>query len=67
MTLRELRESKQLTQEALAQRARVSLRQYCNVEKGKGEPLLCTVGRVARALECSIDIVALAIEETKAS
>ena len=58
MRIREIRKCKGLTQKALALKAKMSIAYLCNVEKGKADPSLSTLKRLAKALKVKvIDLV----------
>jgi transcriptional regulator with XRE-family HTH domain len=48
--VREVRQQKKLTQEKLAFEAEIDLTYVGRIEKGKGNPSLLVMGRIARAL-----------------
>ena len=54
MRLAEIRTKKQLSQRALAQRAKMSQTYLCNVETGKADPSLSTLKRLAEALGVTV-------------
>jgi len=68
MTLKELRKSRQLTQEAVALRAGMRPSRVGSIERGKLPNLkLDTIKRLAQAMECSVPDVIDALDETVAA
>ncbi len=53
-TLRSIRKSKNLSQQALANDAEIELSQVYRIEKGKVNPTLSTISNLAKALEIDI-------------
>lgn len=53
--LKELREVRGFTQEALARAADLSLKQIQNIERGGAQPRITTARRLAAALGVSLD------------
>lgn len=54
MRARELRTTKGLTQKTLALKAKMSIAYLCNLEKGKADPSLSTLRRLAKALKVTV-------------
>lgn len=64
MNLRELRESKRLTQQDLSQRAGLSQCYICALEQGRRKcPSLKTIKKLAVGLEVNASSVLIALEE----
>ncbi|HOJ89424.1 MAG TPA: helix-turn-helix transcriptional regulator [Pseudothermotoga sp.] len=57
LRIRELREQKDLTQEALAKRANLSPKTISCYERGKAMPSFRALVRIAKALNVPIDIL----------
>ncbi len=58
--LREIRESRDLTQDVVAQRAGLRQNHLSDIERGVKLPTLITLMRLAAALECNVaDLVAV--------
>lgn len=57
MLLREIRKDKGLTQKALALKAKMSITHLCNIEKGKADPSLNTLRRLAKALRVKVSVL----------
>jgi transcriptional regulator with XRE-family HTH domain len=57
--LRELRRARALTQEGLAQKAGVSPSTIVDIERGKHEPQIRTLRKLARALDTTPDKLVL--------
>lgn len=55
MKLKEIRTQKGMTQESVAKGVGVTNQAICNYEKGKREPSLYTLKRIATVLECTVD------------
>ncbi|HMU97364.1 MAG TPA: helix-turn-helix transcriptional regulator [Chitinophagales bacterium] len=53
-TLKSIRKSKNLSQQALANNAEIELSQVYRIEKGKINPTLSTISNLAKALEIDI-------------
>jgi transcriptional regulator with XRE-family HTH domain len=60
--LRELREARELTQEAVAQKASVTPRILRGIERGHGNPTWATVTAVLAAMDVSLGDLAKQIE-----
>jgi len=54
LKIRAIREHQRLTQKALALKARMSITYLCNVERGKVDPSLSTLHRLAKALKVRV-------------
>jgi transcriptional regulator with XRE-family HTH domain len=54
LMIRAIREHQRLTQKALALKARMSITYLCNVERGKVDPSLSTLRRLAKALKVRV-------------
>lgn len=64
-TLRNLREQRGETQEALAQRAGVTTPGLSRIERGKANPTWTTLARILAALEVSLTELDAALAQTK--
>jgi transcriptional regulator with XRE-family HTH domain len=60
--LRRLRETRGLSQEALAQRAEIALNTYSRIERGQASPTWPTVRALAAALDVSMAELGAAID-----
>lgn len=67
MSLRQMRESRVLTQEELARASGVSLSQIIRLESGKSRARPTTVRKLATALKIAATKIQAAIAERKAS
>jgi transcriptional regulator with XRE-family HTH domain len=54
MRLRQLRRAKKITQEELAQKAKVSVSYIAHLETGRHDPRVSTVQKLAKALGVSV-------------
>jgi len=54
MRLRQIREQKKLSQRSLADKAKMSYTYLSNVERGKADPSLSTLKRLAKALKVRV-------------
>lgn len=63
--LRKLREEKELTQEGVAQQAKITTRVLRGIEKGQGNPTWATVVALLGALGISLSELAEAIEHQR--
>jgi transcriptional regulator with XRE-family HTH domain len=57
-----LREEKEFTQRAIADKADLTYAHYCAIESGKANPLWGTMRRIAKALGVTVTEVAKRIE-----
>ena len=55
--LKRIREEKKITQEALAQKSKISIRSYKYYERGKRRPGIDTARKIAEALGQTVDEV----------
>lgn len=65
ITLKRIRRSRVLTQEALANASGVSLSQIIRLESGKSHPRPSTIRKLAKALRMSVTIIQAAIVESE--
>jgi transcriptional regulator with XRE-family HTH domain len=63
--LRELREEKRLTQEAVAQRASVGVRVVAGIERGDGNPTWATLTAILAATKVSLSELAEKMERKR--
>jgi transcriptional regulator with XRE-family HTH domain len=54
MRLKQLRETRRLTQATLARKTKLSLGYVARLEQGRHDPPLSTVVRLAKVLQCKI-------------
>ena len=54
MRLQHLRKARGLTQAALAEKTKLSLGYVARLEQGRHDPPLSTLGKLAKALKCTI-------------
>jgi transcriptional regulator with XRE-family HTH domain len=60
--IRQLRERADLSQEAIAHRAGLTVSAYARIERGEANPTWTTVTHIARALDVSLAELARAVE-----
>lgn len=66
--LRQLRLARRLTQEQLAERAGLSFKFLGEVERGRGNPTLTTLGALSNALGVSLgDLIAIDVDRPRLS
>jgi len=63
--LKEIRRSKGLTQQALAEKANIDEKHLCRIENGRYFPSYITLSKILSALEVSIQDTGLSLDEVK--
>jgi transcriptional regulator with XRE-family HTH domain len=64
-TIRNLREDAELSQEAVARRAGLTVSAFARVERGEANPTWTTVTQIARGLNVSLTELAAAVERSR--
>lgn len=67
VALRRLREDRGLSQEAVAQRAGISLNTYSRIERGTVAPAWLSVTKIAKALDIGLAELGAAIDERRSN
>lgn len=65
MTLKKLRESKKIKQKIIVEKLNLSVGCVCNWEKGKRQPQIEQIPKLAEVLNCTIEEVVLALIEAQ--
>ena len=64
-TIRRLREDAELSQEAVAHNAGLTVSAYARVERGEANPTWTTVTQIARGLDVSVAELVAAVENSR--